>query len=44
MIDWTLAERVAGSVAGTPNGEAAKPLPGDLEAMATDIREAGVTP
>ena len=27
VIDWTLAERVAGAVAGSPNGETAKPLP-----------------
>ena len=38
MIDWSLAERVAGAVAGTPNGESAKPLPGDLAAMAIDAR------
>jgi coenzyme F420 biosynthesis associated uncharacterized protein len=38
VIDWSLAERVAGAVAGAPNGEAAKPLPGDLAAMATDAR------
>jgi coenzyme F420 biosynthesis associated uncharacterized protein len=38
VIDWTLAERVAGAVAGSPNGETAKPLPGDLDAMATDAR------
>jgi coenzyme F420 biosynthesis associated uncharacterized protein len=38
VIDWTLAERVAGAVAGTPNGEAAKPLPGDLDAMAAEAR------
>ena len=38
MIDWTLAERVAGAVAGAPNGDAAKPLPGDLDAMATEAR------
>ena len=34
VIDWSLAERVAGAVAGSPNGETAKPLPGDLAAMA----------
>ena len=38
MIDWSLAERVAGAVAGSPNGETAKPLPGDLAAMADDAR------
>jgi coenzyme F420 biosynthesis associated uncharacterized protein len=38
VIDWTLAERVAGAVAGTPNGESAKPLPGDLGAMAAEAR------
>jgi coenzyme F420 biosynthesis associated uncharacterized protein len=38
VIDWTLAERVAGAVAGTPNGDSAKPLPGDLDAMATEAR------
>jgi len=38
VIDWTLAERVAGAVAGSPNGETAKPLPGDLAAMADDAR------
>jgi coenzyme F420 biosynthesis associated uncharacterized protein len=38
VIDWTLAERVAGAVAGTPNGETAKPLPGDLDAIAADAR------
>jgi coenzyme F420 biosynthesis associated uncharacterized protein len=38
VIDWTLAERVAGAVAGAPNGEAAKPLPGDLHAMAAEAR------
>jgi coenzyme F420 biosynthesis associated uncharacterized protein len=38
VIDWSLAERVAGAVAGTPNGESAKPLPGDLAAMAADAR------
>ena len=38
MIDWTLAERVAGAVAGDPNGDASKPLPGDLAAMAADAR------
>ena len=38
MIDWSLAERVAGAVAGSPNGESAKPLPGDLDAMARDAR------
>jgi coenzyme F420 biosynthesis associated uncharacterized protein len=38
VIDWTLAERVAGAVAGTPNGEASKPLPGDLHAMAAEAR------
>jgi coenzyme F420 biosynthesis associated uncharacterized protein len=38
VIDWTLAERVAGAVAGAPNGEAAKPLPGDLGAMASEAR------
>src|SRR5918912_4598130 len=29
-----MAERVAGAVAGTPNGDAGKPLPGDLAAWA----------
>jgi len=38
VIDWSLAERVAGAVAGSPNGETAKPLPGDLDAMARDAR------
>ena len=38
MIDWDMAERVAGAVAGTPNGDAGKPLPGDLAAMATEAR------
>ena len=38
MIDWSLAERVAGAVAGAPNGETARPLPGDLAAMAADAR------
>jgi coenzyme F420 biosynthesis associated uncharacterized protein len=38
VIDWTLAERVAAGVAGTPNGEAAKPLPGDLHGMAAEAR------
>jgi coenzyme F420 biosynthesis associated uncharacterized protein len=38
MIDWQLAERVAGAVAGAPNGDTAKPLPGDLDAMAADAR------
>jgi coenzyme F420 biosynthesis associated uncharacterized protein len=38
VIDWTLAERIAGAVAGSPNGESAKPLPGDLDAIATDAR------
>jgi coenzyme F420 biosynthesis associated uncharacterized protein len=38
VIDWTLAERVAGAVAGAPNGETAKPLPGDLRAMADEAR------
>jgi coenzyme F420 biosynthesis associated uncharacterized protein len=38
VIDWTLAERVAGAVAGSPNGETTKPLPGDLAAMATEAR------
>src|SRR5919202_3779280 len=33
-----MAERVAGAVAGTPNGDAGKPLPGDLGAMATEAR------
>src|SRR5918912_3078633 len=33
-----MAERVAGAVAGTPNGDAGKPLPGDLAAMATEAR------
>jgi coenzyme F420 biosynthesis associated uncharacterized protein len=38
VIDWTLADRVAGAVAGSPNGDSAKPLPGDLDAMAADAR------
>jgi len=38
VIDWSFAERVAGAVAGSPNGETAKPLPGDLDAMARDAR------
>ena len=38
MIDWELAERVAGAVAGAPNGETTRPLPGDLDAMAADAR------
>jgi len=38
VIDWTLAERVAGAVAGTPNGDSARPLPGDLDAMASEAR------
>src|SRR3954454_3054524 len=38
VIDWTLAERIAGAVAGSPNGETAKPLPGDLAAMADEAR------
>jgi coenzyme F420 biosynthesis associated uncharacterized protein len=38
MIDWDLAEKVAGAVAGTPaNG--AKPLPGELGPMAEAARE-----
>ena len=39
MIDWELAERVAGAVAGAPNGDAARPLPGDLGGMADAARE-----
>jgi hypothetical protein len=38
MIDWELAERVAGAVAGAPNGDTGRPLPGDLDAMAVDAR------
>jgi coenzyme F420 biosynthesis associated uncharacterized protein len=38
VIDWSLAERVAGAVAGSPNGETAKPLPGDLATMAQEAR------
>jgi coenzyme F420 biosynthesis associated uncharacterized protein len=38
MIDWELAERVAGAVAGAPNGETTHPLPGDLDAMAAYAR------
>jgi coenzyme F420 biosynthesis associated uncharacterized protein len=38
VIDWTMAERVAGAVAGAPNGEAAQPLPGDLDAIAAEAR------
>jgi coenzyme F420 biosynthesis associated uncharacterized protein len=38
VIDWSLAERVAGAVAGSPNGETSKPLPGDLDAMAREAR------
>jgi coenzyme F420 biosynthesis associated uncharacterized protein len=38
VIDWEMAERVAGAVAGMPNGDAGKPLPGDLGAMATEAR------
>src|ERR1700750_1326626 len=33
-----MAERVAGAVAGTPNGDAGKPLPGDLAERATEAR------
>src|SRR3954454_14294482 len=33
-----MAERVAGAVAGTPNGDAGRPLPGDLGAMADEAR------
>ena len=40
-IDWGLAERVAGAVSGSPNGEVARPLPGELEAMA-DAAQTGV--
>jgi len=38
MIDWDLAERVAGAAAGTPNGSSTRPLPGDLDALAADAR------
>jgi coenzyme F420 biosynthesis associated uncharacterized protein len=39
VIDWEMAERVAGAVAGTPNGDAARPLPGDLAAMTATAQE-----
>ena len=37
MIDWTLAERIAAGVAGTPSGGTA--LEGDLALVATQARE-----
>jgi coenzyme F420 biosynthesis associated uncharacterized protein len=40
-IDWGLADRIAGAVSGSPNGEVARPLPGELEAMSEAAR-AGV--
>ena len=43
MIDWVLAERVAGAVAGAPGGEAARPLPGELRAMAQRARDGVVS-
>jgi coenzyme F420 biosynthesis associated uncharacterized protein len=41
MIDWDLAERIGAAVAGggDGDGEAAQPLPGDLEPMAVSARE-----
>ncbi len=37
MIDWSLAERIAAGVAGTPSGGTA--LAGDLDAIAVEARE-----
>ncbi|HEX8084149.1 MAG TPA: zinc-dependent metalloprotease [Solirubrobacteraceae bacterium] len=37
MIDWSLAERIAAGVAGTPAGGTS--LAGDLDAVATEARE-----
>jgi coenzyme F420 biosynthesis associated uncharacterized protein len=42
MIDWDLAERVGGAVAGLGDGadrDASRTLPGDLQAMAAQARE-----
>jgi len=39
MIDWTLAERIAGGVAEAGSSGRRGELPGDLEALAEDARE-----
>jgi coenzyme F420 biosynthesis associated uncharacterized protein len=42
MVDWSLAERIADTVAGGGDAPRAEPLPGDLAAMAERSREAVV--
>jgi coenzyme F420 biosynthesis associated uncharacterized protein len=39
MIDWDLAEKVGGAVAGSPPADGVKPLPGELGPMAQSARE-----
>jgi coenzyme F420 biosynthesis associated uncharacterized protein len=41
MIDWSIAERIAAGVAGTPSGGTS--LAGDLDEVATEARERVVT-